>query len=114
MRFLRCNPETGAWELSAPTPCSTLSPAVAGGPITHLLWNTHGTPELAVFDAVGRLSILSFSINLNRTYPVRKWDADAVDDLHAVVGAYWLPLMPQNRQVIRPLEPLAQVAALGR
>ncbi|KAH8884552.1 RNA polymerase II mediator complex subunit Sin4 [Thozetella sp. PMI_491] len=98
LRFLRCHPENGSWELSEPSPCSALPQAVVGGPVTHLLWNAQSSPELAVFDAVGRVSILSFSINLNRTYPIRKWDVDSVDDLHAVVGAYWLPLVLQSRQ----------------
>ncbi len=106
LRFLRCHPENGSWELSEPSPCSALSQAVVGGPITHLQWNAQGSPELAVFDAVGRVSILSFSIHLNRTYPIRRWDSDAVDDLHAVAGAYWLPLFPQSRQASTHLLPI--------
>ncbi|KAK0656360.1 RNA polymerase II mediator complex subunit Sin4 [Cercophora newfieldiana] len=98
LRFLRCHPDTGAWDMSAPTPCSVLSPVQSGVPIVHLAWAPTSSPELAVIDAVGRISILSFSITLNRPYATRKWDADAVDDLNAVVGCYWLPLTTPGRQ----------------
>jgi mediator of RNA polymerase II transcription subunit 16, fungi type len=98
LRFLRCHPDTGAWDLSAPTPCSVLTPVQSGVPIVHLAWAPTSSPELAVIDAAGRISILSFSITLNRAYSTRKWDVDAVDDLHAVVGCYWLPLIPPGRQ----------------
>jgi len=37
-------------------------------------------------------------MTINRPYQVRSWDNDPVDDLHAVVGSYWLPLVPQNKQ----------------
>ncbi|KAK0730489.1 RNA polymerase II mediator complex subunit Sin4 [Lasiosphaeris hirsuta] len=98
LRFLRCHPDNGAWELSGPTPCPTVSPT-PGGPICHLAWAPTSSPELAVIDAVGRITILSFSITLNRPYTVRRWDADPVDDLQAVVGCYWLPLgMAPGRQ----------------
>lgn len=70
-----------------------------GCPITHLAWAPTATPDLAVIDSVGRVTILTFSISLNRPYLTRRWDADQVDDLHAVVGCYWLPLMPQSKQV---------------
>jgi len=98
LRFLRCHPDTGAWDLSAPTPYSTPSPVSGSVPIVHLAWAPTSSPELAVIDAVGRISILSFSITLNRPYTTRKWDADVVDDLHAVVGCYWLPLLTPGRQ----------------
>ncbi|KAK3330204.1 mediator complex subunit 16-domain-containing protein [Apodospora peruviana] len=94
LRFLRSRPDNGAWELSESYSCSnTLSSPV--GIISHLAWGATSSPELAVIDTVGRISILSFSITLNRCYAVRKWDLDPVDDLHAVVGCYWLPLALQ-------------------
>jgi mediator of RNA polymerase II transcription subunit 16, fungi type len=65
----------------------------------HLAWATTTSPELAIIDALGRVAILTFSIALNRPFSVRRWEADLVDDLHAVVGAYWLSLVPQGRQV---------------
>ncbi|KAK3498175.1 mediator complex, subunit Med16 [Neurospora crassa] len=95
-RFLRCRPEDAGWELSGPY---LYGPAIipmhtTAGPIVHLAWSTATpTPELAVVDAVGRITILSLTIHLNRPFITRKWDADPVDDLHAVVGCYWLPLL---------------------
>ncbi|KAK3945310.1 RNA polymerase II mediator complex subunit Sin4 [Diplogelasinospora grovesii] len=101
LRFLRCHPENGVWDLSeAHSGTAWVSSVNIGTPVTHLAWAATSSPELAVIDAVGRIYILSFSISLNKAYPVRKWDSDAVDDLNAVVGCYWLPLgLPQNRQV---------------
>ncbi|KAM7209300.1 mediator of RNA polymerase II transcription subunit 16 [Naviculisporaceae sp. PSN 640] len=91
LRFLHSRPDNGAWELSEPYSCSNaLSPPA--GLIAHLAWGVTSSPDLAVIDTVGRISILSFSITLNRCYAVKKWDADHVDDLQAVVGCYWLPL----------------------
>jgi mediator of RNA polymerase II transcription subunit 16, fungi type len=55
--------------------------------------------ELAVIDSVGRISIQNLSLALNRPFKSRAWTSDPVDDLHAVVGTYWLPLMPPNKQV---------------
>ena len=100
LRFLRCHPGTGDWDLSAPTPCPLVSPAPGGPPIVHLAWAPPSTHEVAVIDAVGRISILSFSITLNRPYMMRRWEADPIDDLHAVVACYWLPLnVTPGRQV---------------
>ncbi|KAK3996902.1 hypothetical protein QBC44DRAFT_355200 [Cladorrhinum sp. PSN332] len=102
LRFVRCNPENGDWDLSGPNhspPIScipdqpaTLSLASAGAPIVHLAWAPTGNAEIAIIDALGRIAIANFPITLNRPFTARKWDADPVDDLHAVVGCYWLPL----------------------
>ena len=104
LRFLRCHPETGVWELSPPTSCAALPPATGGVPIANLAWATTSSPELAVIDALGRIAILSFSITLNRPYLTRRWDQDT-EDLHPVVGCYWLPLSPTppSRPVRNPL-----------
>lgn len=91
LRFLRCHPTTGAWEISQPTPCLVLSPVLANCPIVHIAWASTSSPDIAVIDSVGRVFILTFSIALNRSYVARKWDNDPVDDLNAVVGCYWLP-----------------------
>ncbi|KAK4168613.1 hypothetical protein QBC43DRAFT_103265 [Cladorrhinum sp. PSN259] len=102
LRFVRCNPENGDWDLSAPNPSSaiscspgqtaTLLLASAGAPIVHLAWAPTSNAEIAIIDALGRIAIANFPITLNRPFTARKWDADPVDDLHAVVGCYWLPL----------------------
>lgn len=118
LRFLRCSPDNGDWELSrhspwaavslspsppALSPFSPISLASAGAPFVHLAWSPASSPDLAAIDALGRVTIFSFSICLNRPYFSRKWDADLVDDLHAVVGCYWLPLALQpNKQASSP------------
>jgi len=96
--FLRVHPKDASWGLSEPTPFAQFGSNFQGGPIVHLAWAATGSPELAVVDSVGRISVLTFSMTLNRPYQLRAWDADPVDDLHAVVGSYWLPLIPLNKQ----------------
>ncbi|CCC10210.1 unnamed protein product [Sordaria macrospora k-hell] len=93
-RFLRCRPEDAGWELSEPYVYSTavIPMHTTAGPIVHLAWSNTQAPELAVVDAVGRITILNLTIMLNRPFITRKWDADSVDDLRAVVGCYWLPV----------------------
>lgn len=99
-RFLRSRPEDAAWELSEPYVYSTavVPMHTTAGPIVHLAWSSTPTPELAVVDAVGRITILNLGIMLNRPFITRKWDADPVDDLHVVVGCYWLPLFNPRQQ----------------
>ncbi|KAH9903964.1 RNA polymerase II mediator complex subunit Sin4 [Xylariomycetidae sp. FL2044] len=85
--YLRADPKDARWNLSEPE--TVPLPDLVGGPIVHLSWAPVHS-ELAVIDAVGRVQLLNFHINLNQpTYP-RRWDADPVDDLHSVVGTYWL------------------------
>ena len=104
LQFLRCHPDNGSWDLSEPSTCELVkgTPAI---PLVHLEWGTTNTPELAVFDAVGRVALFSFPISLNHPYMTRKWDADAVDDVNAVMGCYWLAVAPSNQQVRRPVFP---------
>lgn len=101
LRCLRAHPKDGTWGLSEPTECPLLTPTVPGCPITHLAWSTTSAPELAIIDSVGRVTILPFSLTLNHPSIGRRWDADMTEDLHSVVGCYWLPLIPQSRQVSR-------------
>lgn len=98
LRYLRRSTDNGAWDLSEPTTCPLVkgSPAI---PLVHLVWANTSSPDLAIIDAVGRVSIVSFSISLNHPFLQRKWDTDPVDDVHAVVGAYWLSITPSNQQV---------------
>ncbi|KAB5536492.1 RNA polymerase II mediator complex subunit Sin4 [Coniochaeta sp. 2T2.1] len=102
LRFLRCHPENGSWQLSQPTPWKLApnfgGPPLPGCPIVHLAWGGQSSPELAIIDSIGRVAILSFPVTLNRPYPIRKWDQDSVDDLQAIVGCYWLPLASPSRQ----------------
>lgn len=83
--------------MSETTPCLGLTPTLPGCPIVHLAWAPTQSPELAVIDSVGRIFILTFSITLNRSYVARKWDNDAADDLNAVVGCYWLPILMHSK-----------------
>ncbi|PKS06431.1 hypothetical protein jhhlp_007179 [Lomentospora prolificans] len=97
LRFLRCNPDDGSWQLSEPTRCDL----VVGSdsiPLAHLAWSSTAIPELAILDSVGRLALLTFSNAINRPYLTRRWDPDPIDDLNAVVGCHWLSLMPPSRQ----------------
>lgn len=87
------NPEDGSWELNEPIACSILPAPLQGGPIVHLAWAPTTAPELAIIDAFGRVCILAFPVHLNKAAFIRKWDADAQDDLHSVVGCFWLPLV---------------------
>lgn len=100
-RFLRCRPEDAAWELSEPYVYSTavVPMHTTAGPIVHLAWPNTQSPDLAVVDAVGRITILNLALALNRPYITRKWDADPVDDLHAVVGCYWLPVLNPRQYI---------------
>ncbi|KAM0504405.1 hypothetical protein ACHAP8_002813 [Fusarium lateritium] len=97
LRYLRRSPDDGSWDLSDPTTCPFVNgtPAV---PIVHLTWAGTSTPDLAVIDAAGRVIIVSFSITLNHPFVQRKWDADPIDDVHTIVGAYWLTVAPSNQQ----------------
>ncbi|KAI5865169.1 RNA polymerase II mediator complex subunit Sin4 [Durotheca rogersii] len=92
LRYIRAESKDAAFSLSDPTIIAPWG-GVAGGPLVHLTWGPV-LSELAVIDAVGRVAILNFSANLNRPLMPRRWDADPIDDLHAVVGTYWLPNMP--------------------
>ncbi|KIH87170.1 mediator of RNA polymerase II transcription subunit 16, fungi type [Sporothrix brasiliensis 5110] len=103
LRYLRTDAEDASWALSEATSYAQFSSSntqttFAGGPIVHLAWAATGHSELAVIDSVGRVSILAFSTSLNKPFALRSWEADPVDDLHAVVGCYWLPIVPANKQ----------------
>ncbi|PHH87861.1 hypothetical protein CDD83_8302 [Cordyceps sp. RAO-2017] len=97
LRFLRCHPDNGSWDLSEPTTCELIKGSLAT-PLVHLEWGATSSPELAVIDAVGRVAIASFPISLNQPWVTRKWDADTVDDSHAIVGCYWLAVAPSSQQ----------------
>ncbi|KAG5985084.1 hypothetical protein E4U55_001587 [Claviceps digitariae] len=97
LRFLRCHPDDGTWDLSKVTTCDLVqgSPAI---PLVHLEWGPTNSPELAVIDAAGRVTVVTFGISLNHPFVTRKWDADSIDHLHGVSGCYWLPVSPPNQQ----------------
>ncbi|KAI0196128.1 RNA polymerase II mediator complex subunit Sin4 [Xylaria flabelliformis] len=94
LRYLRANPKDASWELSEPKVISPW-PNLNGGPIVHLSWGP-ASSELAVIDVVGRVLLLSFNSDLNRSVVSRRWDTDPIDDLHTIVGTYWLNQLPAN------------------
>ena len=136
LRFIRCSPDSGEWELAEPGPWGAVTmgppppaasappPALvlpsAGAPFVHIAWAPTSAYELAAIDALGRIAILTVPTALNRPQPGRPWDADPVDDLHAVVGCYWLPLGVQpNKQVgcrpsAMPARPPVETLTLGK
>ncbi|KAG6039308.1 hypothetical protein E4U41_002977 [Claviceps citrina] len=95
LRFLRCHPDNGTWDLSEATTCDLVKgqPAV---PLVHLEWGPTNSPELAVIDAAGRVVVVTLGISLNHPFPTRKWETDSVDHFHAVSGCYWLPVTQQK------------------
>ncbi|ROT36946.1 mediator of RNA polymerase II transcription subunit 16 [Sodiomyces alkalinus F11] len=95
-RVPRADPADGSWALSEPTTIDLIT-ATSSNPIVHLAWAPTAAHELAVIDATGRVAIVAFTGALNRPYPTRKWDDDHVDDLHAVVGCFWLNLASQHK-----------------
>lgn len=94
---MRANPEDASWGLSEPKVIA-LWPNLNGGPIVHLSWGP-ASSELAAIDAVGRVFLLSFNSDLNRPMISRRWDTDPIDDLHTIVGTYWLNQLPANTRV---------------
>lgn len=100
LRNLRCHPDNGAWALNEPLLTENFSESGDGGPIKHLSWGPTGS-DLAAIDAAGRVAILSVFSSLNKVNLSRIGQMDPADDLHAVVGSYWLNLatLPPNRPV---------------
>jgi mediator of RNA polymerase II transcription subunit 16 len=99
LRNLRCHPRDGSWDLSEPTVTPQLTTNLDGGPLKHISWSPTGS-ELAVVDSAGRVTILQIFSSLNKPTLARPCNTDSADDLHAVVGSFWLNLAPvQNRMV---------------
>lgn len=71
-----------------------------GGPIVHLSWAPTQTSDLAIIDAVGRITIVNFGTNINRPSTQRKWETDSTDDLNSVVGTYWLNTLPTHKNQV--------------
>jgi mediator of RNA polymerase II transcription subunit 16, fungi type len=97
-RHLRARPLDGSWDLSEPTTCDFVQ-GTTSNPLVHLEWAATSSPELAVFDSVGRVMVISFTIALNHPFLLRNWQGDSVDNLNAAAGCYWLPLAPPQPQV---------------
>ena len=106
LRNLRCHPENGTWALSEPTVTPNFSSALDGGPLKHLSWSPTGS-DLAVIDAAGRITILAVFSSLNKPSLSRACGGDPADDLHGIVGCYWLNIAPYppNRPVCSEAPP---------
>jgi mediator of RNA polymerase II transcription subunit 16 len=100
LRNLRCHPENGTWALSEPTVTPNFTSTLDGGPLKHLSWSPTGS-DLAVIDAAGRITILAVFSSLNKPSLSRPCQSDPADDLHGIVGCYWLNIAPypSNRPV---------------
>lgn len=97
LRNLRCHPDNGSWSLSEATVTPNFTTALEGGPLKHLSWSPTGC-DLAVIDAAGRVTILSVFSTLNKPSLSRPCSSDPADDLHGIVGSYWLNLAPYPPQ----------------
>lgn len=97
-RNLRCHPRDGSWNVSEPTvaPFNLSSENI---PFQHLCWSPNGT-DLAVIDAAGRISIFTTSTFLNTPNILRSGQTDPPEDLNAVVGAYWLNVLPPQQRPV--------------
>ncbi|KAJ5047335.1 uncharacterized protein L3040_003162 [Drepanopeziza brunnea f. sp. 'multigermtubi'] len=97
LRNLRCDPADGTWALSSPTVTANFSSPLDGR-LKHLSWSPTGS-DLAVIDTTGRVTIISIFASLNKASLSRDCRADPADDLHGVIGCYWLNLAayPANR-----------------
>jgi mediator of RNA polymerase II transcription subunit 16 len=95
-RNLRCHPVDGSWDLSEATSSHRHPDAI---PYQHLIWSPNGI-DLAAIDAAGRISIFNSNLFLNAANMIRDGAVDPADDLNAVVGAYWLNLMPPQMRPV--------------
>lgn len=105
LRNLRCDPADGTWALSEPTVVANFPLAIDGGQVKHLAWSPTGS-DLAVIDTAGRVTIVSIFASLNKASLNRDSRADTADDLHGVVGCYWLNVAayPANRPVCQSID----------
>jgi mediator of RNA polymerase II transcription subunit 16 len=104
LRNLRVHPDNGSWSLSEPSTTPNFASSLDGGPLKHLSWSPTGC-DLAVIDASGRVTIMSVFSSLNKPSMSRPCSIDPADDLHAIVGSFWLNVAPYplNRPVCQVL-----------
>jgi mediator of RNA polymerase II transcription subunit 16 len=108
-RNLLCSPENGEWVLSEPSKTPPLTQNPDGGPLKHLCWAPTGS-ELAVIDAAGRVTLLTIFSSLNKPTLSRPCQGDPADDLHGVVGCYWLNQAPYPAN--RPVRPFILIMSV--
>ena len=88
-RHLFCRPTNGQWALSDEILINGVSAVHGGTSLLHLSWN-HAGNELAIFDALGKVSIITIAMTLNDFSVPRKCVIDVEDQLHETVGLLWL------------------------
>lgn len=86
---IRCHPDDGSWDLSESSPIQQLNTNIEGGPFQHLSFSPTGN-ELAIIDAVGRISMVLIASAINKPHMIRPAGKDQVDHLHALAGCHWL------------------------
>ncbi|KAH0564742.1 hypothetical protein GP486_001870 [Trichoglossum hirsutum] len=101
IRNLLCRPDDGRWTLGGEFPVSQAVPNDEGQQIVHLSWNPAGS-ELAMVDTLGRLSIFTIYVAVNRLSLCRSGVVDQEDDLGVIVGMSWLN-MERMYPVFRPV-----------
>ena len=86
-----CSPSDGDWRLSKEYPLPDVQKLHEGSLLEHLAWSPSGA-DLAVVDAMGRVTILDFheTIVCNQMKASRSCLTDQEDDLSAVSGLFWL------------------------
>lgn len=84
-----CTPDNGRWGLSKEYPIQQVQSLHEGAYLAHLSWN-HSGSDLAIVDVMGRISIFSIIVAMNRMITSRSCLADQDDDLNAVAGLFWL------------------------
>ena len=89
IRYLRCHPSDGKWELSEESPLFPIAEVHRGIPLIHILFNETGS-ELAVVDSSGRLSIYTVTTALNQITVQRPATFDPEGVSNQVVGIMWL------------------------
>ena len=68
-------------------------------PMVHVEWSNMGN-ALAAADSSGRVSVYVQGYALNQMVLARSSQADPDDEMHALVGLFWLPVFPQQQKVI--------------
>lgn len=54
-----------------------------------------------MIDAFGRVCFVNLAVHANKAaYISRKWDSDAQDDLHSIVGCFWLPIHVGSNKMV--------------
>ena len=98
VRNILCDPDNGKWVLSSEFSVPQSHLVAEGQQLAHISWNHTGS-ELAVVDVMGRISVFSIVVAMNRWVASRLGVSDQEDDLGAIAGLAWLN---PERQVREP------------